>query len=322
MRTRIVSIVCILLSLVISFFLIVGIKNYNNDISENRKKFASFEKSVAEHESKKKEAEKNIFRLNQQLDEVDKRATVSILVLGMDEDIYNLIFPIMKSQNIKGTLVITGDTLPGTMGLLNDAQIDELIKAGWSVIPGYSPDDGDNGITSSAKWISDYGYSSDNIVYADSDYLTDDIRNSLTEEGYTTIISGKTAGSVDDITVESITDVWNISSVGYNGNKPKGILNDSIQKIGNIIFSVSFEENEDIKFDENKLSSMLEYLKLFENEDYLYIGTVAQSRNFKITMDQKLYEIENTIKPDIEKNEAIISEANAALDKIYNSYID
>jgi len=319
MNNRIASVLCIMLSVILTLFLIIGVKNYTEDMNVKKNNFAAFEEQIKEYEAIIRKAERKILSLNDTLNDTERRATLGIVFCEMKEEIYTTVFPILESKGIKGILVISGNTLPGTAGRLNDAQILEMYESGWRIIPGWTEDDGETGIASSSKWISDYGYSFEEAVFIRKDDLTEELTERLKAEGYNTFISDVGNGSLSDVTADKIGNVWHTVGMGYRSDNAKSILKESIKIFGNLFFTVGFEDEYQV-FDQSVLSSMCDYLKTEESYGTLFVGTVKDIREYRTNMDTKYEEVKNSISAELEENEKIIYDAELAIKHLYDDY--
>lgn len=314
MKNRIISVFCIIISIVIISFLFIGVKDYRNDMQDKKNHYASFEQKLNEYNSVIRKADREISHLNEVLDNVEKKATLSILLCEMREEIYTEVFPLFREKGLVGTIVISGDSLPGGAGRLNDNQIHELYNAGWKIIPGYSEGDGDNGITSSAKWISDYGYSFEGAVFIQKDALTEELKESYAAAGYTTVITDVDIGSFESITTEKAGDLWSVNSIGYRSDA-KNTLKEAIRIYGSIIFTVGFEYDTEL-FDGSVLSSMLLFLKNSVSNGELVMGPISEIRQYRIDMDNRVEEAKKIIAADLEANQKIKDDAEAAIKEL------
>lgn len=319
MRNRILAVICTAICIFIIVFLVNGAFSFQRGIGFTKDGFDEFSAEISRYESQKKNAEKNLLYLEKQVDSVEKKTTLTLAFCGMSEDIYNLAFPLMQEYGMVGTVVMTGDRLPGGEGLLSDSQIYELVNAGWRLIPGWTDGDGDNGISSTSKWIMDYGYDFEGAVFIDPAALTPEYESLILSEGYGTVISDIGFGTTADVTSNEVGDLWNIPAMGYKSIGPKGILNEALGIFGNLVFTVDFE-SEDSLFDHATLVSMLDYLKSCSEKGYLSVLTPAAAREYRSDMDARIAAAVEGIASEKAENERLITEAEVAITSLYDEY--
>lgn len=316
MRNSIAAVICTILSVIVVILLCVGVKNYNLKQNEISSEYENYSVKLTEIESRKKEAEETILRLDEQINAAKAPSTISLLILGMSTDIYDVLFPVTEEYGIDCTLVMTGDHLPGKDGILNDSQILNMVSSGWSIIPGYADGDGDNGIVSSAKWISDYGYDHGNTVFIEEKYLTEEKRTLLKAAGYTTVILGEENGTVDHMNTDPIGDVWYPYAIGYNSIDHKQILNLSIEQKGALFFTVSFE-GEYTLYSESLFPSMLSYINQCISNSDLIVTSVPAAREMRFNAETLIYQINSENATLRAENEKIIVAADAEIKDLY-----
>ena len=83
---------------------------------------------------KKQELEKKLNDLNKN-HEAEKmpRGTAQIIFTGLEADVYNICYPIMKRFEYTGILALSLTQLPGMEGLMTEEQFQELIHEGWTI---------------------------------------------------------------------------------------------------------------------------------------------------------------------------------------------
>ncbi len=316
MNNKIIAVICTVLSITGILFLCHGVRDYN---LAQEIKFSEYEKhaeKLVELELRKKEAQEVIFEIDKEINDAKALSTISILVRGMSTDIYNVLFPVVKEYGIECTLVMTGNRLPGRDGILEDSQILDLVTAGWSIIPGYADGDGNNGIISSSKWISDYGYDHGSTVFIEKEYLTEERKTLLLDAGYTTILVGEEAGTVDHLNTSSVEDVWYPYAIGYNSTDHKEILNISIEQKLPLIFTVSFDGEYEL-YSETLFPSMLSYINQCVSSGDLTVTSVPSSREMRCNAETLISQISSDKATLREENEKIIADADAEINEIY-----
>ena len=155
-------------------------------------------------------------------------------------------------------------------------------------------------------------------VFIQKDALTEELKESYKAEGYNTIITDVDNGSFEVISTEKTGDLWLINSIGYRSNA-KDTLKESISVFGNIIFTVGFEQEKEL-FDGSVLSSMLSFVKNSVSNGEIFMGSLPEIREYKVNMDKRIEEAENIISADLEVNQKLKDDAEAAIKELYNKY--
>lgn len=318
MGNRIVAIICTVAALAGIVFLGIGVKKYSEHQDEVSAVYIELSNKLNALEGDKRSAQTEITRLRDSVTEaVDAVATVTMLFNGMSDMIYTDAYPVLQEYGLTGTIVMTGETLPGSTGRLNDGQIAELVGAGWKLIPGWSDGDGENGIASADEWIRTYGYTVEGVVYVPQNEYTSEREELLKTAGYNTVVTDIGMGGNNAVSTEEIGEMWRLNAMGYQGNGPKSVLLEAISSSGHLTFTVGFERSAEM-YDAATLPSMLSYLRSYEQEGVLDNTDIASARMYRADLDARRKNAEADVSARIAELEAEIASIDEQIRKLYN----
>lgn len=204
--------------------------------------------------------------IKQQIEDLDKKyevieapkATMQVVFTGLEADVYNICYPIMKKFGYTGILAISLTQLPGMDGCMSLEQFKEMIADGWEICIKW---DADKAVKSwwpqLQKQIEQLGFKSCPVVYFTTGTYKSSLDAQLTDMGFTVVVHhGEDNKPL--IQTEYEEGLWHLGSVGLMGEKPYARFQEAIYQIGNITYLVGFEL-EDEMYNEGAFLSMLSY---------------------------------------------------------------
>lgn len=245
------------------------------------------------------------------------KGTTQVIFTGLEADVYNICYPIMKELEYTGTLAISMQQLPGMEGLMTLEQFQELIKEGWKICVKW---DSENPVS---KWwpdlqkrLNEFGFESCSVMYFTTGTYTGGLDAQLQQMGFSIVVHhGEETTSLIQLNDEE--GIWHIGAVGLMGEKPKLRLTEAIAQKGNITYLVGFEL-EDERYDERSFRSMLGYFESYENNLELIItdaeGARQHYRERATAYEQAKEEAYKIERAELEKKLAKVEEELAKLE--------
>ena len=205
------------------------------------------------------------------------KGTTQVIFTGLEADVYNICYPIMKELEYTGTLAVSMQQLPGMEGLMTVEQFQELIKEGWKICIKWDNENSAN------KWwpelqkrLKEFGFENCPIVYFTTGMYTGSLDAQLQQMGFSIVVHhGEETTSLLQLNDEE--GIWHLGAVGLMGEKPKLRLTEAIAQKANITYLVGFEL-EDERYDERSFRSMLGYFETYEKNLELIVTDAESAR--------------------------------------------
>lgn len=252
-------------------------------------------------------------KIEQQIADLDKnyeaskhpKGTTQVIFTGLEADVYNVCYPIMKEHEYTGTLAVSLTQLPGMDGLMTVDQFQQLVSEGWDVCIKW-----DTTVPADDWWpelvnqLKQLGMEQTPIAYFTTGTYTNKLDEQLQEMGFSIVIHhGEESGTLIQMTDEE--GLWHIGAVGLMGEKPKLRLTEAIAQKGNITYLVGFEL-EDEKYDERSFRSMLGYFDAYEANLELIVSNIEEARQHyrerTVSYEQTKEDEYKQAREDLEKN--------------------
>ena len=221
---------------------------------------------------KKQELEQKIVDLDKQYEaQRAPKATTQVIFTGLEADVYNLCYPIMKAYEYTGILALSLTQLPGMEGLMTIEQFQELINEGWTICIKW---DATQPVRSwwptLQKQVKQLGLETGSVVYFTTGAYTKQLDSQIQTMGFSIVVHH---GEEHD----SLIQLADLGSVGLMGEKPKLRLTDAITQRGNITYLVGFQLNDE-KYNERAFRSMLSCFESYENTSELIVSNMDVAR--------------------------------------------
>ena len=223
--------------------------------------------------------------IEQQLADLEKtyeanklpKGTTQVIFTGLEADVYNVCYPIMKEHEYTGTLAISMTQLPGMEGLMTMEQFKQLVNEGWKVCVKWETERPvEVWWPELQKQLTQLKVETISTIYFTTGIYTANLDQKLQEMGFSIVIHhGEENRGLIQLSDEE--GIWHIGSVGLMGEKPKLRLTEAISQKGNIAYLVGFEL-EDEKYDERSFRSMLGYFDTYETNLELIVANPDDSR--------------------------------------------
>lgn len=205
------------------------------------------------------------------------KGTTQVIFTGLEADVYNICYPIMKEYEYTGTLAISLTQFPGMEGLMTVEQFKQLIDEGWDICIKWDAQ------TPVRNWwpalqeqVKQLGLDTGAVVYFTTGTYMGSLDAQLQEMGFSIVVHhGEETTSLIQLNDEE--GIWHLGAVGLMGEKPKLRLTEAIAQKGNITYLVGFEL-EDERYDERSFRSMLSYFDAYEANLELIVSNTGEAR--------------------------------------------
>lgn len=274
MNKKIISVVTLVLVIALSIFLWT-VKQGEQMESQ---KYAAIEEERRPLLVKKQEIMQQLIDLDNQY-EADKipKGTTQVIFTGLEADVYNVCYPIMKEFEYTGTLALSLTQLPGMEGLMTVEQFQQLIGEGWNICIKWDAQ------TPVKKWwpelqkqLKQLGLPESPVVYFTTGTYTGTLDKQLEGMGFSIVVHhGEESGSLLQMNDEE--GIWHLGAVGLMGEKPKLRLTEAIAQKANITYLVGFQLDDE-RYDERSFRSMLAYFDAYETNLELIVSDMETAR--------------------------------------------
>lgn len=267
---------------VVTLVLVVGLGiflwNVNKEEQEQAQQYEEIDDARRPLLVKKQEIEQKMVDLEKSY-EANKlpKGTTQVIFTGLEADVYNICYPIMKEFEYTGTLAISLTQLPGMEGLMTVEQFQQLINEGWDIcIKWDAQAPVKNWWPELQKQVKQLGMETGSVVYFTTGTYTRGLDAELQEMGFSIVVHhGEETTSLIQLNDEE--GIWHLGAVGLMGEKPKLRLTEAIAQKGNITYLVGFEL-EDERYDERSFRSMLSYFDTYETNLELIVSDMETAR--------------------------------------------
>ena len=245
------------------------------------------------------------------------KGTTQVIFTGLEADVYNLCYPIMKEHEYTGTLALSMTQLPGMEGLMTVEQFQQLVDEGWDIcIKWDAVAPVRNWWPELQKQISQLGLEPCSVVYFTTGSYKKALDPQLINMGFTIAVHhGEEQMSLIQLADEE--GLWHIGSVGLKGEKPKLRMTEAIAQNGNITYLVGFEL-EDERYNERSFRSMLGYFDTHETNLELIVSNITEARQHyrerSVVYEQAKKEEYNQARAALEAELAAVEAELAALE--------
>lgn len=227
---------------------------------------------------KKQNLEQQIIDLEKEY-EANKlpKGTTQVIFTGLEADVFNICYPIMKEFEYTGILALSLTQLPGMEGLMSVEQFQQLITEGWSIcIKWDSQTPVRNWWPELQNQVKALGLETGSTVYFTTGTYSKALDAELQQMGFSIVVHhGEEHDSLIQLNDEE--GIWHLGAVGLMGEKPKLRLTEAIAQKGNITYLVGFQL-EDEKYDERSFRSMLSYFDAYEANLELIVSDMETAR--------------------------------------------
>lgn len=312
MFKKIVAVVTIVLMVGLGIFL----WNVNKEEQKQAQEYEKMEDARRPLLVKKQEIEQNLVDLDKSY-EAGKlpKGTTQVIFTGLEEDVFNICYPIMKEFEYTGILALSLTQLPGMEGLMSVEQFKQLINEGWDICIKWEAE------TPVKDWwpelqkqIQQLELETGSVVYFTTGTYTGSLDAELQEMGFSIVVHhGEESGSLIQLNDEE--GLWHLGAVGLMGEKPKLRLTEAIAQKGNITYLVGFEL-EDERYDERSFRSMLSYFDTYENNLELIVSDMDTARQH---YRDRLAVYEQAREEEYKKEKAVLEEELAAVEAELNA---
>lgn len=226
---------------------------------------------------KKQELEKKLNDLNKSYEAKRMpRGTAQIIFTGLEADVYNICYPIMKRFEYTGILALSLTQLPGMEGLMTEEQFQELLQEGWTICIKWDAEKPANSWWPQLQQqMQQLGIQQCSSVYFTTGTYSSKLDSQIVNMGFSVVVHHGENGSLIQLNYEE--GLWHLGAVGFMGEKPKLRMTEAITQKGNIVFLVGFQLEDEL-YNENSFVSMLSYFDTYEASQELLVSGVDEAR--------------------------------------------
>ena len=244
------------------------------------------------------------------------KATTQVIFTGLEADVYNVCYPIMKRFGYTGLLAISLKQLPGMDGRMSLEQFQELIAEGWDICIKWDAD------TPARIWwpelqkqMEQLELQTGAVVYFTTGTYKGSLDAQLMDMGFSIVVHhGEEGKSLVQSNHEE--GIWHLGSVGLAGEKPKFRLTEALEQVGNITYLVGFEL-EDEMYQERSFLSMLSYFDAYVANQELIVSSdmtelrqnyLEQSETYQQARKEEYQQARSILEAKLAEVEAKLSE--------------
>jgi hypothetical protein len=244
-------------------------------------------------------------------------ATEELLVLELDTELYTGLFPLLKKYETCGVLALSETELPGLPDKITEQQFRNLINQGWSYCLGW------DGTTELSDWLEqmqeylkELDLEMPDIVYFPSGSYSTELDAVLSEYGITIAIHhGEEQLSI--MNAEDFNEeIWHPGAKTWNYSGVKMDMTALAKSGMNMVFTVSFQQEESLYMEEN-FQSMLDYIADFRENDQLMVTDFATARSAKIEAEAEKASRQEKLEAEQEELQAEIADLESQIKEIY-----
>lgn len=269
-----------------------------------------------EHQSQLLESE--IVDLEERIDMIESerpelKGTAQIIFPDPEGRVYSDIYPSMQEDGYAGMLAMPSDYAFGKEGRLDLEQIRELTEVGWSACYYWEEDSGIDQYVKRKKNLEEEGISVDPVVYFAKGAYPPQDKAVLSENGVQICIHHGEGSEL--VTNELPEGIWETGAVGIQGEQPRAYLEDAVSYNGNIAYTVSYRDKEEL-YETEVFQSMLSYFRQYEEEDILLVLTAKEALEYRREMEEKEAEWTDRNEKQIEDLRMQIEELKDKIQKV------
>ncbi len=268
---------------------ILSVLIWQDDKKEDKTatEYAKLEQELIPLNVKKRELEKKLTDMDEQVEEeLQVKGTAIVVFVELKKEIYTDIYPIMESFGYKGVLALSDKQFPGQEGCMSVSQFRRLIKAGWSYCIMWEEDnnlaDWHKGIEEKLKSLK---LKTSTAMYFPTGTYEKEMQEKLTEEGYDIIAHhGEEQLSFFSDVVEG--EIWYPGVCGMQGQEPKTKLKRIVADGSNIVYTVGFTMQDEL-YEKETFKRMLEEFQLHEKASELLVTDFQGAQEYHLDIQKK-----------------------------------
>lgn len=170
----------------------------------------------------------------------EPKATTQIFFTDLNEQVYSVCYPRLKSMGYTGTLVLSAEQFPGEEDCMTLEQFRELLTDGWKICIGWPKEaTTDSWWTTLKQKMNASQIERSSMIYFPHGSYKSELDGKIRQMGFSIVISEK-IGVESPVQENYEEGLWHLGAMGYMEAKSKVQLIDAIGKDGNIIYLVSF----------------------------------------------------------------------------------
>lgn len=302
------------IAIVATLILTVGLGIFLWSVSrEEEKQVATLDKAETEKRPlvvQKQELEQKLIDLNKDYEAKNlPRGTTQVIFTGLEADVYNRCYPVMKRFEYTGILALSLTQLPGMEGLMTEEQFQELIQEGWTICIKWDAEKPANSWWPKLqKQMQQLGVQQCSAVYFTTGTYSSKLDAQIVDMGFSVVVHHGENGSLIQLNDEE--GLWHLGAVGLMGEKPKLRLMEAIAQKGNIAYLVGFAVEDEL-YNERSFVSMLSYFDAHEANQELLVSNIEATRQH---YRDRLAVYEQEREEEYKQAKAVIEEEIAAVE--------
>lgn len=248
------------------------------------------------------------------------RATTQILFTDLNEQVYSVCYPIMKSYSYTGTLALSSTQLPGAEGCMSMEQFQELLKTGWDVCIQWES------TTSNKKWwenftkqLEEIGVTPGEIVYFPKGSYSADLDAKVQELGFSILIIEK-EDKESPLQAEYEEGLWHVGAMGSMTVQPKLWLREAVAADANVAYLVSFSIANQLYNSQSFRGMLSAFEQYVVSKELLVCNTIVAREHYKSRLNGIAPEQVVAYEEERKKLESELAEVEKQLKKIDKKY--
>lgn len=269
------------IGIVVSLILAVGLLFFLWSTGQEEEKQAVMQEKLETEKRplvlQKQELEQKLIDLNKNYEAKNMpRGTTQIIFTGLEADVYNICYPIMKKYEFTGILAISLKQLPGMEGLMTLEQFQELIQEGWTFCIKWDAEmPVNNWWPELQKQVEQLGLQPSTVVYFTTGTYSGNLDAQIVNMGFSVVVHHGENGSLIQLNDEE--GLWHLGAVGLMGKEPRTRMTEAIAQKGNIAYLVGFQLEDEL-YNEKSFVSMLSYFDAHETNQELLVSNIEETR--------------------------------------------
>ena len=209
----------------------------------------------------------------------EPKATVQLFFTDLNEQVYTVCYPRLKSLGYTGTLVISAEQFPGEEGCMTEKQFEELMSEGWKICVAWPKEaSGDSWWTSLKQKMSAMQMGQSQIVYFPEGSYQPELDSKIAQMGFTIVVN-EVSGVESPLQEHYEEGLWHLGALGYMEAKSKVQLLDAIAKDANVIYLISFSIANQL-YESTPFRGMLQIFQEYELSGDLIVSDAEEAREY------------------------------------------
>lgn len=208
-------------------------------------------------------------------DQMGGMATFSLLITDLNDKFVKQITPALEDAQIPAVMALSTEQFPGQRGLIKLTDFQQRLDNGWDYCLAWSGGEDFAGwYTNMTDQLEKIGLAAPAVLYCAERSYTPELETAAVSCGITTIIH---SGEKDLPLVDTEFDEpWKVGSMQWIATGARKCLESTVEKHGSLAFAV-----DQMDFDDEEFTAMLELVEQFRSEETLLTGTFAAAMDYR-----------------------------------------